>query len=270
MANLRFAVGFRRLLPFLGYHHVLMILIAIAIVLLSLLLAGCSSSSPGIPNIFLISFFYESYTPIFSQAQVDPAVVTAIANIVGNAMLEVRVGYFGICINPDGGSFLCSNNATQLAEQITIDHDPLNLIWIAQTFKDSIVFPYLLIVAIIFAFVTFILLATFPGWHEEADPRTGSDVDVKPFPSRPVSQVALALIFIASIFVLVSVLWQHTASVAASQIAKDLGNGSVKSGVGVTAMILGWFGFGLLVVVTIGLLVMILSIQLINKLTDAE
>lgn len=119
-----------------------------------------------------------------------------------------------------------------------------------------------------FAFVTFILLATFPGWHEEPDPRTGSEVDVKPFPSRPVSQAALALIFIASIFVLVSVLWQHTASVAAAQIAQDLGNGSVKSGVGTTAMVLGWFGFGLFVVVTIGLLVMILSIQLLDKLTD--
>ena len=124
------------------------------------------------------------------------------------------------------------------------------------------------IVAIVLAFVTFLLLATFPGWHEEHDARTGSDIDIKPFPSRPVSQVALALIFIASIFVLVSVLWQHTASVAASQITKDFGNGSVKSGVGTTAMILGWFGFGLLVVVTIGLLVMILSIHLLDQLAD--
>lgn len=82
-----------------------------------------------------------------------------------------------------------------------------------------------------------------------------------PFPSRPVSQTALAIIFIASIFILVSVLWQHTASVAASIIAQDLGNGSVKSGVGTTAMVLGWFGFTLLLIVTIGLLVMILSLS---------
>ena len=54
---------------------------------------------------------------------------------------------------------------------------------------------------------------------------------------------------------------------AASIIAQDLGNGSVKSGVGTSAMILGWFGFGLLVVVTIGLLVMILSIHLLDQLT---
>jgi len=123
------------------------------------------------------------------------------------------------------------------------------------------------IVAIILAFVCFLLLATFPGWHEEVDDH--EDVkDVKPFPSRPVSQIALAFIFIASVFVLVSVLWQHTASVAASTIAQDLGNGSVASGVGTTAMILGWFGFALLIIVTIGLLVMILSISLLDRLTD--
>lgn len=71
----------------------------------------------------------------------------AIANIVGQAQLEVRVGYFGLCVSPEGGdNFLCSNNATLLAQQISVDQDPLNLIWIAQTFKDYIVFPYLLYV----------------------------------------------------------------------------------------------------------------------------
>ncbi len=139
-----------------------MILIAIAIILLcesprespprllltdfdlALLLAGCSSSSPLIPSIFLISLYYKSYPPSFDPSQVDPGVTTAIANIVGQAELEVRVGYFGICINPDGGSFLCSNNASSLATQVSVDQDPLNLIWVANTFKDSIVFPYLM------------------------------------------------------------------------------------------------------------------------------
>ncbi|MCJ1310025.1 hypothetical protein MMC25_003686 [Agyrium rufum] len=267
MAGPRFSLGFQRMFPFIGYHHILMILIAIAVVLLSLLLAGCSSSSPTIPNIFLISLYYQSYPPVFNTAQVDPGVTTAIANIVGQAQLEVRVGYFGICINPDGGSFLCSNNASALASQVSVDQDPLNLIWVASTFKDNIVFPYLIIVGIILAFFTFIILATFPGWHEEITEH-GSEQDVKPFPSRPVSQVALALIFVASVFVLVSVLWQHTASVAASTIAQDLGNGSVRSGVGSTALVLGWFGFGLLIVVTIGLLIIILSIKLIDELVD--
>ncbi|EEU46278.1 uncharacterized protein NECHADRAFT_38852, partial [Fusarium vanettenii 77-13-4] len=257
-------------LPFLGYHHVLMILIAIAIILLCesqqpLLLAGCSSSSPLIPDIFLLSIYYKSYTAKPDTAQVDYNVHTAIENIAGDARLQARVGYFGICINPDGGSWLCSNNATALAKEVDVDQDPLNLIWLAAQFKDMIVFPYLIIIAIIFAFVCLLLLATFPGWHEEVDSE-GSDREVKPFPSRPVSQIALALIFIAAIFVLVSVLWQHTASVAASVIAQDFGNGAVKSGVGTSAMVLGWFSFALLIVVTIGLLIMILSISVLSSM----
>jgi hypothetical protein len=96
------------------------------------------------PNIFLISLYYEKYNPVMDLAQVDPGVVTALSNIVGGAELEVRVGYFGICIQPDGGSFICNANATALAEIVTVDQDPLNLIWVASTFKDAVVFPYLL------------------------------------------------------------------------------------------------------------------------------
>lgn len=110
----------------------------------ALLLAGCSSSSPLIPNIFLIDFYYQSYAPMYDPTQVSPGVTAAIANIVGEARLEVRVGYFGLCITPDGSDFLCSNNATLLAEQVSIDQDPLNLIYIANTFKNDVVFPYLM------------------------------------------------------------------------------------------------------------------------------
>ncbi|KAG5913809.1 hypothetical protein E4U42_000871 [Claviceps africana] len=260
-----FQRGWQRFIPFLGYHHVLMILIALAIILLSLLLSGCSSSSPTIPDIFLLSLYYQKYQPTPDTAQVDYNGFSAIANIAGGASLQARVGYFGICVNPDGGSWLCSNNATALAKEVSVDQDPLNLVWMAGQFKDMIVFPYLIIIAIIFAFICLILLATFPGWHEEEDSE-GSEREVKPFPSRFVSQTALAIIFIASIFILVSVLWQHTASVAASVIAQDFGNGSVKSGVGTSAMVMGWFSFTLLIIVTIGLLVMILSIRVLGQM----
>lgn len=65
---------------------------------------------------------------------------------MGGAEMEVRVGFFGICIQPDGGSYICNANATALAEVVTVDQDPLNLIWVASTFKDAVVFPYLLYV----------------------------------------------------------------------------------------------------------------------------
>lgn len=261
----RFQVGWAQYIPFLGYHHVLMILIAIAIILLSLLLAGCSSSSPLIPDIFLLSLYYKHYEAIPDTAQVDYNVHTAIENIAGRASLQARVGYFGICVNPDGGSWLCSNNATALAKEVSVDDDPLNLIWLAAQFKDMIVFPYLIIIATIFAFLCVLLLATFPSWYEEEDSE-GSERIVRAIPSRAVSQVALAIIFVSSIFILVSVLWQHTASVAASVIAQDFGNGAVKSGVGTSAMVMGWFSFALLIIVTIGLIVTILTISVVHQM----
>jgi hypothetical protein len=114
-----------------------------------------------------------------------------------------------------------------------------------------------------------LVLATFPKWHSEPDPDDESESQtVLPVPTRFVAQISLAIIFIASIFVLVSVLWQHTASVAASIIAQDFGNGSVISGVGTSAMVMGWFGFTLLIIVTIGILVMVLTIKVIENLTE--
>jgi hypothetical protein len=218
----------------------------------ALLLAGCSSSSVLIPSIFLINLWYDQTSPIFDPAQVDPGLSRDIAQIAGDAALEARVGFFGICVNPDGGSWLCSANASSLAAQIPTQQDPLNLVWISQTFSQSIVFPYLIIIAIILATVVLLLLATFPSYEEEYE----GGPSVRRLPSRAVSQVALAIIFVAAIFVLVSVLWQHTASVSAATIAETMGNGSIQTGVGVTAMVLGWFGFALLIIVTIGLLVM--------------
>jgi hypothetical protein len=89
--------------------------------------------------------YYSDYTQTYDPTQVAPGTYSGpIKNIVNHAQLEVRVGYFGICATTDGGSFLCSNNATALASHWQNTDDPLNLVWVAQTFKDAVVFPYLL------------------------------------------------------------------------------------------------------------------------------
>lgn len=68
----------------------------------ALLLAGCSSSSPMIPSIFLMSLWYEQSSPEFDPAQADPSISRAIGNIVGDANLEARVGYVtNINISPE-------------------------------------------------------------------------------------------------------------------------------------------------------------------------
>ena len=123
------------------------------------------------------------------------------------------------------------------------------------------------IAAIALAFIATCLLASFPGWHEETDER-GSVRDVKPFPSRPVSQIALGATTIASVLALVSMMWQHTASVAAATTVQDMTYGAVKSQVGAASMALGWIGFASLSIPAVGLLIMVMSISLLDRLTD--
>lgn len=124
------------------------------------------------------------------------------------------------------------------------------------------------IAAVALAFVAICLLLTFPGWHEELVEDGGSAREVKPFPSRPVSLIALAASTLASVLALVSMMWQHTASVAAATTAQDLGYGTVKSEVGAVSLALGWVAFAFMAITAIGLGLLIWSIRILDQLTD--
>ena len=123
------------------------------------------------------------------------------------------------------------------------------------------------IAAVALAFITICLLLLFPGWHEEVDD-DGSEREVNLFPSRPVTQIALTASTLGAMFALVSMIWQHTASVAAATTAQNSGYGTVKSAVGATALALGWVGFALLALAALGLLIMLISIRIMAELTS--
>jgi hypothetical protein len=146
----------------------------------------------------------------------------------------------------------------------------LNLIGAASKFRDDVLFSGLFIMAIVLALISTVLLATFPGWHEERDERTGSDIDVRPFPSRAVSQVALTASFVAAVELLIGGLWQHVGSVGAAAMADSANYGNVRTDIGVGAMTMAWVGFAVETVVMVGLLVMILSIIVLDRLTDND
>lgn len=110
-------------------------------------------------------------------------------------------------------------------------------------------------------------MSTFPGWSTETD-ENGSEREVKPFPSSLVSQSALALMGLASFLIIVSMIWQHTASVASATTLQDMTYGTVRAKVGVVAMALGWAGLALIIVPSLGLLVMVISIRILDRLVD--
>ena len=116
--------------------------------------------------------------------------------------------------------------------------------------------------------LSFALLATFPGWHKEHDPRTGSDIDIKPFPSRPVSQLCMFALGMASLFSLAAALWQHVAAASAAYMVSTTSQGYLSGHVGATAMALAWIAFALVTAAFCGIVLMVLSIALLDRLTD--
>ncbi|KNG84971.1 hypothetical protein ANOM_006786 [Aspergillus nomiae NRRL 13137] len=269
-----------RIFPLLAYHHVLMGVCSVIIILLSVLLAGCTTSN-GMRNIYLVSLKYRngSISTPSDPAFINPGIAEKVYNVSqprNTTILEVRAGYMGLCLTQSDGAQFCSNNAAALASMVkdqgygsNVTADPLNLIWIAKNFKETIVFDGLIFVAVVATFICLLALGTFPGWHEEVD-ETGSEREVKPFPSRPVSQAALGLSSLGFIFALISILWQHINSSAAGTMAESLTYGAIESHVGTAAMILGWAAVACLGIVTLALLVMIMSISLLRRLTDGE
>ncbi|KAJ5788392.1 hypothetical protein N7457_003382 [Penicillium paradoxum] len=239
-------------------------------------------------NVYLLSLEYKTpSSPIAtSTGQINTAIAQAIHNVsqfeVGGDF-KVRAGYMGICVGQKDEEFICSKNIRMLANMVRLDkktvidgnttievmQDPLNLIMIAETFKEKIVFDGLIYIAILACFICFIILSTFPGWHEEIDD-DGSEREVKPFPSRPLSHIVMYLSFLGAGFGFISVLWQHINSSSTVSMAETLTYGGVTGHVGALAMSLGWIAVGATGLVGIGLHVMILSIELIRVLTDDE
>ncbi|KAJ5504914.1 hypothetical protein N7463_007788 [Penicillium fimorum] len=271
-------------IPMISYHHILMIISAIAIIMLCILIAGCSSNN--LSNIYLLSLEYTAKDPPLSTApgQVSSGIAHAIHNVLqtsNGTTLEVRAGYMGICVTQSHTGRICSTNARVLGNlfqaqkhvkngtSTEIVPDPLNLIMIANEFKEKIVFDGLIYVVIVFMFICFLLLSSFPGWTEEVDD-SGSMREVKPFPSRSLSQICLLGFISSGAFCLISVLWQHINSSAAATMTETLTYGAVSAHVGGAAMALGWISVGLIGVVGMGLLVMILSIRLIRRLVDED
>lgn len=169
-------------------------------------------------------------------------------------------------------SLVCSNSFQTLADVVRgadANADPLDLLRAAKQFHNGTIFSGLIFISIFLSLAYFILLSTFPGWHESDGDGEGDEACIKPFPSRPVSYVALFCITISSLFSLISALWQHLSAAATVSIVKAFGYGYVRGHVGTAAMVLGWGGTALTAVASLGLLLAIISIRFLSHLVDS-
>lgn len=115
----------------------------------AILIAGCTTT--GLKDVYLLSLSYQPIASISpSASQLNPSLSTTFARLAGNTTtLEVRAGYIGMCISATAGNWTCSRDADSLARTLNLTQsatspDPLNILWIAKTFRDTIVFDGLM------------------------------------------------------------------------------------------------------------------------------
>ena len=88
-------------------------------------------------------------TPISTSdtsALVNTNITRAFVVAAEGASLEVRAGYFGICVHESNVSslWICSGDTAQIAKGYLPGQDPLNLIWASTRFKNGTVFSGLM------------------------------------------------------------------------------------------------------------------------------
>jgi hypothetical protein len=114
----------------------------------------------------------------------------------------------------------------------------------------------------------FVGLTSFPGWHEESDGRTGSEIWVKPFPSRGVLMLCLVGSGLSMMFMLASALWQHVAAASAKSLIEAGSQGFATAHIGGAAMALVWLGFMFSAVVTLYFIALAWYYKWLDKLSD--
>lgn len=107
---------------------------------IAIAIAGSSSYSTLV-NVYLVSFAYRDRVPAPDHALGNPNVTSVFANVKGQARLNARIGYYGICAKTDASIWICDKDVNVLTAQLGGENDPLNLISISSGFRENVVFP---------------------------------------------------------------------------------------------------------------------------------
>ncbi|KAF1997859.1 hypothetical protein P154DRAFT_622081 [Amniculicola lignicola CBS 123094] len=266
-SRLNFTTYLKRLREWVGFHHVIMMIVVCAATVSAILVAGCGSSHIG-PRVYLLKLSYlNSEEPPNTTPGFWGNITVSAFEAVRSTHLTVRLGYFGICAKDDRDSWVCRGNAAELTA-IRRFEDPLGITLTANKLKDDVFFPGLLLGSTGLAIVVLVLFCFFPSWEEGRDFETGSDLGVMSFPNRRILKLCSASSGLATLFAFTSALWQHTSAAAASTVLEMTTGLVVKASVGTVGTALVWLGFVLWLVVFIFVMLIYLSLSLLDRLTD--
>lgn len=243
-------------------NHLRQLLLAASIVLLSLLLAGCTTNLGSVKEIYLLSFSYQDGSPVNSSSSGALPFLFNGRPSNASSVREVRSGYFGLCATADSVSWLCKSSAAGLAGALnaTGHADPLNLLWIADEFRRQAVTPIFTFLAAILTFLAFTMGMVYPvtingsgnavlriavtgislaSNRREARLATWLPASVK----RNATTFSLFFMVLATASALTVATWQHLAAACYTGLAEDLAFGAIVGHTGPVAVALAWLSF---------------------------
>lgn len=115
--------------------------------------------------------------------------------------------------------------------------------------------------------IVIFLLYSIPGWHEELD-EDGEAIDVKNFTTMAVLHPAVTLSILACFLGLLSVLWQHIASVVLTTSVEDTAYGKVKGSLGLPSLVLGWMAVAATGIGAVGVVLIAIATTMVDGSTD--
>ncbi|KAI1094079.1 Ca2+ regulator and membrane fusion protein Fig1-domain-containing protein [Rostrohypoxylon terebratum] len=267
-----FQLMWYRFVPFLGYHHILMIVGSLPTLFSSLVLAGCAATGT-MQNLRIASFLSLASPPLPSELMMNGTIISSIFDFVLETssinvtrVEEVQAGYFSICARLEPEGWQCGIK-TPTAPSLAEASDPLGLVGIAHQFRTKTITPSLIILYMILNLFFFLILFSYPGWHSEED-SNGSIQEVKPFPRRSLSFSAFMISIASSLCLYIAIAWQHIAVATAASSVQGLRYGIVEVSNGRTSAVLSWLSVFVSLLCTLGMSITIVSTEVLSAMTD--
>lgn len=247
--------------------------VTLSLIFNSLILAGSSSPSATLRNWYLVSFkyntnseFYKTLESIYSAKDKITDTKDKVDDTIDKlnpfnkrdseqpTFNEIRVGYRGLCVDTSHG-WECASNAAKLSTQ-DIGKDPLQLVEIADMYKDKIVWslPFWLCVgATALAWIMVIVNAvpipiTIPAWTKK---------------------IAAGCLAIAAVSSLGAMVLAGVISSSVSTIIDKITVDAIQVHIGRTNLCFGWTVFALVTVSMLGVCAIVVAEWGVNKVTAA-
>ncbi|KAF2815945.1 uncharacterized protein BDZ99DRAFT_126213 [Mytilinidion resinicola] len=118
---------------------------------------------------------YQSHSTKDFDHRFNATLAAIVTNKTATAQLEVRIGYFGLCVSKDpSAKRVCAEGRGAFRDRIGTAEDPLSLLGIMDHFKNDVLFPGLILTSLPSSIITFCGLARVHS-HWDDNPLQSSE-----------------------------------------------------------------------------------------------